>query len=217
MALDRTARALEKQASWNQGYCPWDIANASLRRWLLVEIGLDTLLTKLREGWQWCQYDLKPYADRARTLAPQIKVALHFTIRESMYDTQIINQLLSQLGIKLTKHWSRAVPGHTGEKLGLYRLDQEHWHQMAAVLARRAAKRERLQSKATAATVGSPAPLNVFPPTGDPSLKLDDCLTPETLTDVHSLMESAAYAPAVGAALPLAIPAFMLQPLGVVP
>jgi hypothetical protein len=106
-------------------------------------------------------------------VSPQIKAALHFTIRESMSDTQIIHQLLSQLGIKLIKHWSRGVPGHNGEKLGTYNLDQEHWCQMTAVLARRAAKRERLQPQTAAVTPGSPAPLAGCQSTGDPNPKLD--------------------------------------------
>jgi hypothetical protein len=100
-------------------------------------------------GWCWCKYDLKPYADQARALAPQIKVALHFTIKDSMSDTQVIHQLLSQLGIKLTLHWSRSVPGYVGEKLRTYVLDQEHWSQIVAVLERREAKRQRLQERGT--------------------------------------------------------------------
>ncbi|MDX2096943.1 MAG: hypothetical protein SFW36_04135, partial [Leptolyngbyaceae cyanobacterium bins.59] len=101
VAIDRAARALEKQAAWNQGYCPWDISGSELRRWLRSKIGLDELIAKIRSGWQWCKYDLKPYADRARELAPQVKVALHYTITAQISDTQIIHQLLSQLGIKL--------------------------------------------------------------------------------------------------------------------
>lgn len=100
-----------------------------------------------------------------------------------------------QLGIKLTKHWSRAVPGHTGEKLGIYRLDQEHWCQLDTVLARRAAKRERLQPQAEASP-GSPAPLTEVQSTGDPMPSLDAGLTPESLAKGQNLVEAAAIAPA---------------------
>jgi hypothetical protein len=137
VALDRTARALEKQVVWNQGYCPWDISGSELRRWLRAQIGLDELIAKLRAGWHWCRYDLKPYADRARELIRPIKVALHYTITHDMSDTQIIHQLLSQLGIKLILQWSRSHPGHEGEKLRVYCLDSVHWEQVWAILQRR--------------------------------------------------------------------------------
>jgi hypothetical protein len=170
VVLDRTARAIEKQASWKQGYCPWDISNAPLRRWLLVSIGIDALVAKLRAGWCWCKYDLKPYADRARALAPQIKVALHFTIKDSMSDTQVIHQLLAQLGIKLSMHWSRSVVGYVGEKLRTYVLDQAHWSQMNAVLERREAKRQRLQERGSEGVVsGSPVSFAVVKVGGDPA------------------------------------------------
>ena len=217
VALDRTARALEKQASWHQGYCPWDIANAPLRRWLLVEIGLDQLLTKLREGWQWCRYDLEPYADRARSLAAQIKVALHFTIRESMSDTQVVHQLLSQLGIKLSMRWSRSFEGYEGQKLRTYTLDTEHWHQMATVLERREAKRQRLQAKLEEGDrTGSPVGFELVKDMGDPPASVAAWLSPEALVDVQNLVLQAGDDPETLASLRLAIPAYVLKHLGVV-
>jgi hypothetical protein len=62
VALDRTARALEKQASWKQGYCPWDISNAPAPA---LVAGVDRHRCsgrQARAGWCWCKYDLKPYA-----------------------------------------------------------------------------------------------------------------------------------------------------------
>ncbi len=168
VGLDRTAKALEKQATWNQGYCPWDISGSELRRWLRTQIGIDELLAQIRSGWQWCKYDLKPYADRARALTRQIKVALHYTITESMSDTQIMHQLLSQLGIKLTMHWSRSHPGYAGEKLRVYSLDMTHWEQLWAILQRRQMKREQLQHHLEKGIGGSPADSNLEDRTGDP-------------------------------------------------
>jgi hypothetical protein len=163
VALDRTAEALEKAGELEARLLSVGYLNAPLRRWLLVSIGIDALVAKLRAGWCWCKYDLKPYADQARALAPQIKVALHFTIKDSMSDTQVIHQLLSQLGIKLTMHWSRAVVGYVGEKLRTYVLDQEHWSQMAAVLERREGKRQRLQERGSKGVVsGSPVSLEML-------------------------------------------------------
>lgn len=170
VALDRAAKALEKQATWNQGYCPWDISGSELRRWLRSQIGLDELIARLRSGWQWCKYDLKPYADRARQLTRPIKVALHYTITHAMSDTQIIHQLLSQLGLKLTMHWSRSHPGYEGEKLRVYSLDRPHWEQLWAILQRRQDKRQQLQKLhfELASASGSPAPIKIQTPAGDP-------------------------------------------------
>ncbi|PSB24224.1 plasmid replication protein, CyRepA1 family [Stenomitos frigidus] len=215
VALERTARALEKQAVWQQGYCPWDIANTPLRRWLLVEVGIGQLITKLREGWRWCKYDLKPYADRARALAPQIKVALHFTINEAMSDTQVVHQLIAQLGIKLTRHWSRSLAGYEGEKLRTYALDQAHWHKLAAVLERREAKRQCLPAQRLEAEgVGSPVVFEVIRPEGDPEANRNAWLTPAALADVQALLETAGDDPDVLAKVRLAIPAYVLRHLG---
>jgi len=218
VALDRTARALEKQATWKQGYCPWDLSNAPLRRWLLVAIGIDALVAKLREGWRWCKYDLKPYADAARALAPQIKVALHFTINDKVSDTQVIHLLLSQLGLKLAMRWSRAIPEHEGQKLRTYTLDQEHWGKLSAVLERREAKRQRLQTKLVEGdSTGSPVGFEVVKPVGDPALSDDDWLRPECLADVQALLAAAGDNPAVLQQVKLAIPAYVLRHLGAVP
>lgn len=104
------------------------------------------MIAKLRSGWRWTKYDLKPYADKARELAVQIKVALHLTI-DKMSDTQIVHQLLSQLGIKVSFNWSRGIAGHEGEKLRVHKLNQDHWESVWAVLQRRAAKREKIQQQ----------------------------------------------------------------------
>ncbi|WP_181357570.1 plasmid replication protein, CyRepA1 family [Stenomitos frigidus] len=217
VAFDRTARALEKQATWNQGFCPWDIAHAPLRRWLLVEIGIDKLLARLRDGWQWCRYDLKPYADRARALAAQVKVALHFTIRESMSDTQVIHQLLSQLGIKLTMCWSRSFVGYEGQKLRTYTLDTEHWGKLSAVLERREAKRQRLQAKLVEGdVVGSPVVFELVKDVGDPPEDVVAWLLPAVLADVQNLVLQAGDDPEVLASLRRAIPEYVLRHLGVI-
>jgi hypothetical protein len=193
VAIDRTAKALEKQATWNQGYCPWDISGSELRRWLRTQIGIDELLAKIRSGWQWCKYDLKPYADRARELTQQIKVALHYTITEGMSDTQIIHQLLSQLGIKLMMNWSRSYPGCEGEKLRVYSLDITHWEQLWAILQRRQAKREQLQKQRLEIEKGdgSPVRFKIETTAGDPgeeaSPESDPWLTEAVLSDVMGL------------------------------
>lgn len=196
VAIDRTAKALEKQATWNQGYCPWDISGSELRRWLRTQIGIDELLAKIRSGWQWCKYDLKPYADRARELTRQIKVALHYTITEGMSDTQIIHQLLSQLGIKLMMNWSRSHPGYEGEKLRVYSLDITHWEQLWAILQRRQTKREALQRQRLEMPLepGSPVVSKIETPTGDPTAKaasgMDSWSTEEAIEDVMRWIEA---------------------------
>ena len=150
-AIDRSARELEKQARWNQGVTPWDFSHAPLRSALQREIGLDKFLAEAQTERQFGKDDYKDYADRARSLALQIKVALHFTIKDSMSDVQIINQLLSQMGIKLRRTSSRQLPGYEGQMQHCYHLDLEVWGTTEAILARRQAKRERLEELAAKA------------------------------------------------------------------
>ena len=190
VAIDQATRALEKQATWNQGHCPWDIPGAALRRQLWLRVGLDELLHQIRAGWFWCKHDLKPYADRARAISIHIKSVLHFTIREEMSDTQVVHQLLSQLGIKLVGHWSRAVEGYRGQKLRTYTLDSNHWGQIEAVLQRRQAKRQQIAQKSQAdrmGVVGSPFGSESFKPKGDPASEQQDRRFSEHSTEVEGI------------------------------
>jgi hypothetical protein len=167
------------------------------------EIGLDELIEKIRSGWQWNRYDLKPYADRARQLARQIKVALHFTITHGMSDAQVIHQLLSQLGIKLAMNWSRSCPGYEGQKLRVYSLDQASWERLWTILQRRAEKRQRLQRQRleTAEEKGSPLGLNNQKDEGDPlahpTSASDPWLSDEVLNDMQALIDASGFDPAV--------------------
>ena len=195
VALERTAKALEKQAVWNQGFCPWDIPNAELRRVLREKIGLTELIQKMAEGWRWCKHDLKPYADIARALAPQIKVALHFTVGDEISDTQVIHQLLSQLGIKFEMHWSRSVAGYEGQKLRTYALETQQWSKAWDILQRRDEKRKRLQQlqqpdDSGGCDRGSPVGFELLKVGGVPAESLDNWLTPDSLTDIRDTWAS---------------------------
>jgi Domain of unknown function (DUF3854) len=143
LAAERTIRALEKQYAWGKGICPWDISTLELRRAVLERLGMDKLIERMANGWDWTKHDLKPFADLARQFKDQIKTFLHFTIHDRVSDTQIIHQLLSQFGLKFEqKQWSRSVPGYPREKLRVYTLDFAHWETVSAVLLRRQVKRE---------------------------------------------------------------------------
>lgn len=145
LAFERTVRALEKQNAWGKGICPWDMPTQELRRAMFERLGFNELIDKIVGGWEWTRYDLKPFADLARRYSEQIKKILHFSISEKVSDVQIIHQLLSQLGIKLTFRWSSSTPRHQGEKLRLYSLDKAEWETVRGVLLRRASKRETFE------------------------------------------------------------------------
>lgn len=223
VGIDQTSKALEKQASWNQGLCPWDISHAVLRRRIRDTVGLTELIKKMQAGWTWTRYDLVPYATRARVLTPQIKVALHFTITESMSDTQVIHQLLSQLGIKISCHWSRSVAGHEGTKLRVYSLELKHWKKMSAVLQQRQKRREQFDLSAPASSDHSGSPLSLLKLTrgGDPllpnrSMGSNDWLSPESLADIDELMNMVGDNPITTAEILRLVPRFVLEHLRVV-
>jgi hypothetical protein len=126
-----------------------------------------------------------------------IQVALRITI-DKMSDTQIVHQLLSQLGIKVEHHWSRSVPTHEGEKLRVYQLDQAHWQSTWAVLERRAAKRDERQQQIHAdqpigeLSAGSPPYFGDKKQGGDPEPDLDakqvELLSDECLADLRKMI-----------------------------
>lgn len=184
LAIERDIKTLQKQARWNQGLCPWDIGSSELRRKLREAIGLTDFLTPDQE---WTAADLQPYADTARQLAREVKVTLHLTI-DRMSDTQVIHQLLSQLGVKTVFRWRG-----TGEnKQRVYRLDAAQWQQLTEVLERRKLRRKPLEK--SDAQGGSPLPVMNPILTGDPShppQEPDDWLAPECLAEVRSWLDSA--------------------------
>ncbi|HEY9664137.1 MAG TPA: hypothetical protein V6C65_37310, partial [Allocoleopsis sp.] len=161
---------------WYQGPCFWDLSHAELRRSLREKLGLEQFFDPERE---WTEYDLEACASRARELTAQIQVGLNFTIpsgtkdngKPKMSDVQIVHQLLSQLGIKVTFRWSRSVQGHEGEKLRVYRLDANHWQQVTAILERRQKKRQSSEQKGFESMVGSPRQLHNSISQGDPAQK----------------------------------------------
>lgn len=162
-AASRDASSIDKQleqdANWGGHVCPWDVGDAELRRKLREMLGLGEFLDPTKE---WTKLDLERYAIKARELAPQVKVALKLTISVKMTDTQVVHQLLSQLGVKVAFRWSRSAPSLEGQKVRVYRLDQDHWSAAIAILERRKQRRDALQ------TSGSPTPLTTSTPLGDP-------------------------------------------------
>jgi hypothetical protein len=174
VGIDRTVKALQQQISWNQSICPWDIAHTVLRQTVRDYIGLVELFERARQGWEWTVYDLKPYADRIRAAAPQIKQMLHQTVHNRMSDVQVVHQLLAQLGLKLRFRWSRSVEGHEGKKLRVYSLDLEHWQQLHEVIERRARRRDNHDPQSASdapesASNGSPVSFNQIITAGDPA------------------------------------------------
>ena len=153
-------KQLEQAANWGSYICPWDVSDIEVRRWLRERIGLNDFLDPEKE---WTKLDLSLYAERARQLAPEIKVALKLTISDAISDVQVVHQLLSQLGVKVAFRWSRSAPGLEGQKVRVYRLDREKWGEAIAILQRRSQRRECLIE------FGSPASLDPPLTAGDPS------------------------------------------------
>jgi hypothetical protein len=195
IAVDRSVKALEKQMSWNQGLCPWDISGAALRRELRQRLELDQYFDVDKE---WVAEDLGAIASKARENAVHIKKILNFSIPKGfhengkplMSDVQIVHQLLSQMGIKVDFRWQ----GSGENKHRVYRLDAERWNMLSAVLDRRRLEREHARQNEE--EIRSPLDQNKeFSQTGD--LVEDDraiaqWLTPEVLLDVRSMWDAAA-------------------------
>jgi hypothetical protein len=186
IATDSTVRALEKQSSWNQGICPWDISGASLRRELRKILGLNQFLDPDRE---WVAADTAGVAELARQHTSQIQAVLHFTPSDKLSDVQITHQLLSQLGLKVTFRWS----GSGKAKHRVYRLNREQWNYLTEILERR--YQRYLQYQQPYASEGSPHPLDLNQTGGDPNPKisneLKDWLTPASLSDIRQLWKQA--------------------------
>ena len=167
VALDRTVKALEKQVSWRQMLCPWDISGTELRREIRDRLGLTEFLELAAGGWEWTRDDLEEIAEKARRFAPAIKAHLNFTVNDDVTDVQVVHQLLSQMGVKTEFRWSNLHPDHVGEKIRVYSLKMEHWDVCMEILGRREERRQQLE-RGSAEGGGSPLPLSTTVPKGDP-------------------------------------------------
>ncbi|MBD1847012.1 DUF3854 domain-containing protein [Cyanobacteria bacterium FACHB-63] len=136
-ALDRTVKSIETQLD----PIPWDINTAELQRQARVMLGLDELLNQAANGWTWTAEDLKQYADKIRHHAKDVKLALNVSVNDRMSDTQLVHQLLSQLGIKLDAVFYRAE-GKRGRR---YSLNLDLWQKLNAIVEARHERSERLK------------------------------------------------------------------------
>ena len=109
-----------------------------------------------------------------------------------MSDVQIVHQLLSQMGIKITFRWS----GSGKDKHRVYHLNAERWRTLTAVIERRQAERESPVQNEVTEGQGSPVPLiQDLEQVGDPfnnDREIEQWLTPETLADVRLMWNAAA-------------------------
>ncbi|MFM7426844.1 MAG: plasmid replication protein, CyRepA1 family [Elainella sp.] len=140
IATDRTVKAIEKAFGWGgQHVCPWDISDAALRVEARRLLGLNDFL---EPGKTWTKYDLKPYADKIRQYAKDVKIILGMTISDKISDTQVVHQLLSQMGLKIKASRTRRGDGTSDNRLKIYQLDSEAWQTSLQVIERRKQARE---------------------------------------------------------------------------
>ncbi|MEO1522689.1 MAG: plasmid replication protein, CyRepA1 family, partial [Cyanobacteria bacterium J06633_2] len=140
-AIDRTVSSIESQFKWNAGNCPWDISGAELRRKAREIIGINELIDPDKV---WTGQDLEPIAQKIRQMAADIKHLLNFTVSDEITDTQLVHQLLSQLGLKTAFSWK----GTSGKgKKRVYQLEQETYEKIQAILERRYERRIQQQKK----------------------------------------------------------------------
>ena len=167
LSLDRTVKAIEKQAAWGKGVCPWDTSTIELKRALRERLGLNELIKHIETDREWTKYDLQAIADTAREFLDEIKIVLGYSV-QNVSDVQVVHHFLRQLGIRANKkpRWSRSVEGHEGEKIKVFSLNESHWNKVQEVLERRKEKRESLRDEVLA--VGSPPCEKVSTGGGDP-------------------------------------------------
>ncbi len=141
-AVEKTVKSIQRQDEWTKEIIPWDISPQACQQWLRAYFGLQTLIDPNKT---WSRLDLENCAQRIRERATDVQLGLNFTVTPTMSNVQIVHQLLSQVGIKVTFKWSRTIPGLEGKKEKLYRIDEDHWKAIAIILERRKHRRERWQ------------------------------------------------------------------------
>ena len=177
-ATDADVRALERQGQWQQGYTPWDLSNATLKREVRRKLGLEAFLTP---GKRWSRESLETFKEMALKYRPQIKAALNFTVRSELSAVQILNQLLEQLGLVCISIHAR----RGDERLRIYELDPVVYQQHLEILERRKARRAKEKEAGTPATsnysMGSgcataePLSIGTSGKGGDEAVSTSDC------------------------------------------
>ena len=142
-ATEADVRALERQGQWQQGYTPWDLSNATLKREMRKLLGLEAYL---QPGKSWDSDSLAAFKATALKFAPQIKAALNFTVKPEMSAVQMLNQLLEQMGLLCM----RSQPRQNGKRVSVYQLDPVVYQQQLEILERRRASRQKATDDGTA-------------------------------------------------------------------
>ena len=173
-ATDSGTRVLENQVLWDKGITPWDLSDAALKRQVRIELGIDEYL---EPGLTWDVDSLAEFKARALRYAKPIKAALNFTVKESMSGTQILHELLTQMGIVCISNQHRV----DGERVRTYGLNFTVLEMSKEVLERRKARRLGLSEDVT------PTPSN-YSLTG----VCDELETPKTGTSDQTSASGAA-------------------------
>ena len=126
-ATDSGLRVLENQALWDKGLTPWDLSDAALKRQVRLELGIGEYLEPDKT---WDVHSLAEFKERAMRYAKPIKAALNFTVKESMSGTQILHQLLEQMGVVCVAHQHRV----DGKRVRTYGLNATVFAMNEAVL-----------------------------------------------------------------------------------
>ncbi|MBW4525365.1 MAG: DUF3854 domain-containing protein [Phormidium tanganyikae FI6-MK23] len=119
-----------------EDFTVWDFDSTIARRKLRLMLNLGDFLKVENREKVYKSEDYAPYAELARKYAEPIKKLLGVTITAKVKDVRIVNDLLAQIGVKMT---SKQVKKQ-GKSEWVYLLDQSSEEYTEAVLKRRSEK-----------------------------------------------------------------------------
>ncbi len=180
-AIEKTAKSVFRQTEWGKGVIPWDIASLECQRWLREFLGLKQFLDPNKT---WTKVDLEDCALQIRKRTNEVRLGLNFTVADHLSDVQIVHQLLSQMGIKITFQWSRSIPGLEGHKEKIYRLDMDHWDVLSKIIERRQQRRNECPEEHDLFPGSPPTLGNHLKEGGDPKMGETRAVLPDARSPV---------------------------------
>lgn len=156
LSLDRSERAIYKQASW--GFVPYapDIPTREQERYLLEQLGVSEYIDVFLGGATFTEGDLQDLCDEIRKYHKDcnevLKIGFSPTSKK-WSNVRIFNRVLERLGIPvISERFGR-------EQARITRLDEEKWEVRSRILQRRALYREIVQVLTQAEPVPEKVPL----------------------------------------------------------
>jgi len=144
LAMTRDTKNIDRYTDTDQNNStPWDYSTHETQRWLTDKLGIINFLIHALDGDEWGAADnalAATFVQTCRNYSNNIKEVFGFTVTDKMRDSQVIGEMLSRIGLKVSRRTERKQVAKKRKVYHFYSLDFSHLSVIREILKRRLAK-----------------------------------------------------------------------------